>query len=448
MSKAPASLPTRKSLVILISISTTILFSLTNNYVNLSRSQASNVNAHPFSRLLPQLNDTVFYDSQVEETFLVPQTRDVEYVGRLRSNILLNQTAAEVSPLESCSPTVQVQIIVQKDSNWLIQSIDENGRNKTVGGDEFYVTYSDSATNYTSMACAVALVDDQGNGAYRLRFSTTPMASKLSNIPSVGTFKVSLQYTCGIGQIPQPSKNSWPTGGYCMASWTRKNVTQPPIRQFTPPTDIDFSPYSLVVSFGDSLMEGLVRGAGKGAYFRNQTSFKANIWQFLNLETLPLVQLRLDQFHAKELNASNVALVLGSSVWDILEQDNIQGRGFKDHLEACRQFIQSTQEKYPHVALYWKSPSALHIHRVRQSCFTRKSCNKQLRYMSNSRAKYLYEEQKKIAHEMSIPFIDLFEAYYLSADWTMWSDGRHFVSEFNRRVLSWLYSSEQHHDHK
>jgi hypothetical protein len=57
----------------------------------------------------------------------------------------------------------------------------------------------------------------------------------------------------------------------------------------------------------------------------------------------------LDQFHAKELNAStNVALILGSSVWDILEMVNTQGPEFKDNLEACRQFLIGVRQKYPH----------------------------------------------------------------------------------------------------
>jgi hypothetical protein len=63
--------------------------------------------------------------------------------------------------------------------------------------------------------------------------------------------------------------------------------------------------------------------------------------------------------------------------------------------------------------------------------------------MSNSRAVYLYDQQKKMVQEMGIPFIDLFEAHYLSADWTMWSDGRHYVGEFNRKVLNWFYSDSR-----
>jgi hypothetical protein len=380
----------------------------------------------------------------VVQTFIVPEEADLAYTERLQRSITLNSTAGEVSPLGACSPTVQVQVI-QRASEWSLLTIDENGQNKTVGGDEFYITYTDNASNVSSsFASAIALVHDRNDGSYSLDFSTTPMHPIQPKLFQVGTLTVHLQYTCGIGAMAQPSKHAWKTGGMCMATWQKKNVTKPPIREFSPPTDIDLSPYDLVISFGDSLMENMVRETGKGGkFFRNNTAFKVNIWMALNLATLPKVLLRVDQFHAKELNSSNVALILGSSVWDILVMDNIQGTEFKDHLEACRQFLESVRKKYPHVDIFWKSPSASHTHRVAVYCFQMKGCNSRVRYMSNSRALHLYHEQKKIVQEMGIPFIDLFDAYYLSADWTVWSDGRHYVSEFNRRVLNWLYSDSR-----
>jgi hypothetical protein len=438
-----APLAQTRKLLLPLAISVSIILSLSSDYVYLSRTLPSYAQPKYNESGGPKTNGTD-KNAAVIQTFIIPEQADLGYTGPIRRYITVNSTAGEVNPFDACAPTVQVQVI-QRASEWILLTIDEKGQNKTVGGDEFYVTYTDNASNITSpLASAIALMHDRQDGSYSLDFSTTPMHPVLPELSQVGTLNVHLQYTCGIGAMAQPSKNAWRAGGTCRATWKKKNVTQPPIREFSPPTDIDFSPYDLVVSFGDSLMEMMVRESAKGGkYFRNNTSYKTNIWQYLSLGTLPKVQFRLDQFHAQELNASNVALILGSSVWDILEMDNIQGTDFKDHLEACRQLLEGVRKKYPHVEIFWKSPSALHIHRVSGDCFQRTSCNNRLRYMSNSRALYLYHEQKKMVEEMGIPFIDLFDAYYLSADWSMWSDGRHYVSEFNRRVLSWLYSSNE-----
>jgi hypothetical protein len=423
--------PSRKLLLFSLVILALLSFSFRSNYVNLSSSSSFRSLAQPKYNK-PEAN---------VPTFIVPDEADVGYTERLQNIITVNSTAGEASPLDACPPTVQVQVI-QRASGWSLFTIDEKGQNKTVGGDEFYVTYADNASNIsTSFASAIAIVHDRNDGSYSLDFSTTPMHPVLPELSQVGTLTVYLQFTCGIGAMAQPSKHAWKTGGSCMATWKKNNVTQPPIREFSPP-NIDLTPYDLVISFGDSLMENMVREAHKGGkFFRNNTAYKANIWSALNLATLPRVRLRVDQFHGKELNASNnVALIMGSSVWDILVVDNIQGTDFKDHLEACRQLLESVRKKYPHVAIFWKSPSASHIQRVAGSCFNRKACNDGVRYMSNSRALYLYHEQKKIVQEMGIPFIDLFQAYYLSGDWTVLGDGRHYVDEFNRRVLNWFYN--------
>jgi hypothetical protein len=439
---------TRQLLICALAISVLIAPSLCSNYVYLSRSLRSygvqpGHNEPGASRTKGSDNNAAFV-----QTLIIPEQADVGYTGPIRRYVSVNSAAGEVHPFDACPPTVQIQII-QSASEWTLLTIDEKGQNKIVGGDEFYVTYTDNALNTSSsLASAVALMHDRKDGSYSLDFSTTPMRPILPELSQIGTLTVHLQYTCGIGAMAQPSKNAWRAGGTCRATWKKHNVTQPPIQVFSPPTDIDLSPYDLVVSFGDSLMEAVVREPGSGKYFRNNTSYKANIWQYLSLGTLQKAKYRLDQFHAQELNASNVALLLGSSDWDIMEIDNIQGTEFKDHLEACRQLLEWVRKKYPHVDIFWKSPSALHIHRVNGDCFQRVSCNNRLRYMSNSRALYLYHEQKKMVEEMGIPFIDLFEAYYLSADWTMWSDGRHYVSDFNQRVLSWFYSDSRNETSK
>jgi hypothetical protein len=59
--------------------------------------------------------------------------------------------------------------------------------------------------------------------------------------------------------------------------------------------------------------------------------------------------------------------------------------------------------------------------------------------MSNSRAKVLYEKQKSLMLELGIPFLDLWEAYYLSGDHMEGGDGRHYNNEINKLMQSWFY---------
>jgi hypothetical protein len=62
--------------------------------------------------------------------------------------------------------------------------------------------------------------------------------------------------------------------------------------------------------------------------------------------------------------------------------------------------------------------------------------------MSNSRAQILYEKQKCLLSELGIPFLDHWEAYYLSGDKFFEADGRHYNDEINRLMQSWFYRGD------
>jgi hypothetical protein len=66
-----------------------------------------------------------------------------------------------------------------------------------------------------------------------------------------------------------------------------------------------------------------------------------------------------------------------------------------------------------------------------------------IRYMSESRSRYLYNLQKDIMNELNVPFLDLYEATYLSADRLYPSDGRHYKPDLNRMMLSWFYDPDK-----
>jgi hypothetical protein len=69
-------------------------------------------------------------------------------------------------------------------------------------------------------------------------------------------------------------------------------------------------------------------------------------------------------------------------------------------------------------------------------------CRRRLHYTSNSRVKYLYEEQMKIMRELNVPVLDVFEATYLSSDQHPARDATHYQAPFNKLILSYFYKSE------
>ncbi|KAL3909899.1 MAG: hypothetical protein SGARI_002375 [Bacillariaceae sp.] len=91
--------------------------------------------------------------------------------------------------LSTCIPTGQVRILqdISNSNNhnhqWMLQTVGEDGVDKQVGGDEFTVVYmaNEEMTDknqvprlVSEQPTAVALIDDQEDGTYRLDFYRTP----------------------------------------------------------------------------------------------------------------------------------------------------------------------------------------------------------------------------------------------------------------------------------
>jgi hypothetical protein len=305
-------------------------------------------------------------------SFLMPERRDMRYPE------FSNMTAAEkvasdyvvrdksdYDPLANCSVTSQARII-QKSPHWILQSVDADGKDKTVGGDEFYVTYTDNQRPQHGKPTAAALISDLENGSYALDFVTTPMDPDSRKLTGVGTLTVHFEYTCNIGRAQQPTKADWKFGGATLIHHSKSNITQPPMRAFRfPPSDIDLSHFGLVVSFGDSMMETLVRKRGRPwPYIREKVNYRTNIGSELNSTTLDSWLGSMKAWHGKQFHnrAINVALLLGSAAWDITTPKPNATRTrpeFSDHLDTCRRFVIKVKALYPNVTVIWKAPAAM-----------------------------------------------------------------------------------------
>ena len=412
---------------------------------------AANLSLDILYQTTESIGGTVLDDDVAPSSFSLPSTVHQtlrEKMAWLARSIRTKTPRAYRNPLNNCSLTSQVRI-ERYDTHWVLQTLDGRGNYKTKGGDEFYVTYTEAsnrhknsnATNPTPTA--VARVTDQQDGSYRLDFVTVPMTATTNqnadeNVDMKrGTLHVVLQYSCGIGQIPQPVKDKWPTGGSSAIAFSISNVPRPYCRVFKPPVGVDLSSFDVVISFGDSLMGHL---AGYRHYQEN-IWWTGNIKQEISTSTLPDALQKLESSHGKRLRRKDqsIALVLGSAMWDLLASQSHQGADFSDHLQACRELIESVRKTYPSVSIFWKSPSAGHRHRA--VCGDNRECQYRLRYMSTSRVEYLHEHQTKLMRELSVPVLDIYEGTYLSAHWTIENDAMHYEEHFDREVLSWFYNN-------
>ncbi|GFH48941.1 hypothetical protein CTEN210_05417 [Chaetoceros tenuissimus] len=357
------------------------------------------------------------------ELFIPKEQPFISLLTKLNETIIPGKN--DTSPLLHCPPTAQVKISIS-NSTWLLQTIDHLGREKNQGGDEMYITYSDGNLEEGSPPTAVAIIEDFGNGKYGLTFSTTPMNPTPRNLN--GTER-------------------WKNSGSSNLSGSAFNVPEPTLKQFQPPSLPDFGQLPMVIFFGDSTLYQLVWNSDNKKFFRPNLFFARNIRSELNMEKIELVASMFRKQHKKKMvqYGQNVHIVLGSAAWDILTNDNIQGESFKDHLNSCRYLITRLREKYPGRRVFWKSPSALHMHRVNctNAGYDYQNCLDSTRYLSQSRARELHYKQKSLMKELGVPYLDLFETYQLSAFYTVNDDGRHAKNDLNKMIINWFYPHNQ-----
>jgi hypothetical protein len=213
---------------------------------------------------------------------------------------------------------------------------------------------------------------------------------------------------------------------------------------FVPPSGIDLTRYEQVVAIGDSTMKHFVEQSQPNLFWSGHVGGALNLQTVDNPFPRPnkmmnpsfLSQIKSHVTSARE-KFPNVALLMGSGVWDILTDDVIQGPEFQDHRAAVRLLITSVRQEFPNIDLYWKSHTAMHIHRVSDQNDWQQV--RRVFYMSTSRSHDLYRYQRDIMAELNVTLLDLYPATYLSAEHLEFGDGRHYTKEFNKRLIDWFY---------
>lgn len=185
---------------------------------------------------------------------------------------------------------------------------------------------------------------------------------------------------------------------------------------------IDLSKYDILIPQGDSMMREFFRQTFYQDTFcerhinftdcKHPLSSPGDVSVFINF---------FNQHHQSTMEfavASNktIAFITGSGIWDLaygwLSADMTK------HLDAISEYITTIRTQYPSLDIYWKSPSPMHLHRRGRPPFSMTS------YIT---AKNLYVGQKKLMKELNVPFLDLYNAYFLSAAWTAPGDTIHFA---------------------
>jgi len=361
-----------------------------------------------------------------------------------------------------CEVTENILISREIDGkDWILRTFSKGGKVKRVGGDEYYVTWTvksgnsdltnNDADTTSSFPTAVANVHDLQDGTYELRFIVPPAyhrysrfsISDLSGIDITGTLSVKQHYTCGVGAISPPLKDNWGDNGATFFNYEAYNVPLPHnLTNFESPNSsdhmdqINLGSYSKVVAVGDSNMKGFFLEDPKHYVpFKHNCVMTTNIAAPLDTQNFPKFKKQISKELQSWKHVENKALILGSAAWNLLKSNVYQNSTFLDHGKAAIDLIRWVRGKYPMVDVYWLSPKCLHIHMVQHSMLHHNI----FRYMSNSRSMNLYSIQKYLMEHLSVPFLDVYSATCLSAEYHLDGDGVHYEPQFNRMMLDWFY---------
>jgi len=429
--------------------------------------------------------------SKPKQNFIIPQTTDivpVKVMEQVRQELeetfhLRTQLPQHIKEdIENCPATAQVELDANTELEyWTLHSRDYLGEIKNVGGDEYYVAFW-CETNDSDSPNAVGHLNDNLDGSYSIRFyeSTASVMAKtdvkgpwsdylsshfntsIIRPPKYGRLEIRLLYTCGLGASYPPLKKDWKSGGAINVVF-KVNVTAPDIHalpKLHPRQDL--KKYDHVCAVGDSLM---IQFIGAGRQISNQITNllpKHNPLAPLNSITLnstfmPHVQKEIaESFLLAERNLGSnlskrihdastkpkLALIIGSSTWDILDVDTyFQGPFYLDHAATVERLILNVRKDYPDVDIFWKGATAMHMQNVARTVDSNGTHHELERtlYMSNSRVKQVHEQQMAVLEAYQIPILDMYNLTYGASEFTRPGDGRHYLPHFNSFLWSYFF---------
>lgn len=387
-----------------------------------------------------------------------------------------------LQPQEPCYPTTSYRLLgIDSNSTAAIFQSYYGSNQKTMGGDEFYPMILFNSTQETEpQVVAVGRVSDLEDGRYMVKYSSLLSLFEHQNVRhtfrpsfynvSLGKttkfqFQTILQYSCGDGGLPPPTKLYKTDHGALNRKIPLSNDQEwlPLQKPFEPQNpQIDLQEFDRVLAVGDSLMEQLALGAVDRnvsvpwVYRKIQTPLFSDtvVKRILNVvkesceSPLAAVRNHKDKIFLGKMSVPDLGvcstnktlLLLNSGVWDLLEDGSMifpskskaccnYDKNFVNHVESMRLLLSTLQDIYPNVTLGWKSMTAAHVHRV--YCQGESRCLLRTKYMSTSRAERLLEEQEKLLRN-EFPRVlkaNLYDLTHQRAHHSRKNDGRHFRCE-------------------
>lgn len=397
-----------------------------------------------------------FLTSVYSDEILIPSKPDPAPQKGVRDVLTRGSVrpGSENDPLKNCPVTSQFRLSTSSGSSqmrWMLQALDINGKEKKMGGDELYITFQQDMSNKHPIA--VAIINDYRDGRYGLDFSSTPMNPELfeqMDPTRGGNLILYYTYTCDMADIPPPLKKDWPHGGLVDTIYHVNVPRPPPIKTFQPPSlPKNVKPFDHVVGVGDSLMMQF-SGAWYEVeqYFRSNGSYTDRFGAPLNSDTLEsyIGKIKSDiketQKKLPKGESSSLLVLLGSGVWDILEDEQkyrLQGKSFNDHAHVVAALLKKVTEDYKNndnIQFAWKSITATHAHTSRVKTAGSWKLHR-TKYGCYTRSKRLYNIQKKVAKIYNIPFLDIYEASFLSS--TYHRDTSHYLPDLTQRMWNWFF---------
>jgi hypothetical protein len=147
-------------------------------------------------------------------------------------------------------------------------------------------------------------------------------------------------------------------------------------------------------------------------YWNDKIFYHGNVAQSLTTaQDVDTIFQKLRDWHGSNLTAAavhaekHIAVVAGSLFWEILRDHT--DPGYQRHAAACRSFVTRFRSEFPGVDLYWKSPSALHFHKLRMLRVDHDVLlHERARFMSQALPYQVYRLQKALMNELGVPFLD------------------------------------------
>lgn len=412
-----------------------------------------------------------------------------------KNGALENTSPLDLELLSICDVTASVQVEAYHrndttnasdgDSStiWVLRTFNSKGAAKTMGGDDYYVEYSDRSEQKgddifpNKRTGAAAIATDLQDGTYLLNFSSVPFQQQESKAEG-GTISIYLHFSCGMGSVRPRRKQRWSQCGAINSRFDVEVPLTPPIKVSTPSLTVttktkqrmsdtvDLSVYDMVLCIGDSTMEqflgsyipvekrkafNLTSVGDKKKFFRNNTYMSKDI----NSALYNIVSLERFQNFAREgLNlpwvrdAPRKAIVVGTFLWDLLELNDVFqfNADFAHSIKHLKMYMVWLNETYGNatIDIFFKSGTAVQVHEVsRRSNGLKWASMYRIYYMSHFRAHKLHTMQMDLMKELDIPVLNIYWPTYHRANWLYEGDASHYQPEFNQWLLDWFYGGGQ-----